>query len=91
MYTDNTLEEISIEEIEKRNEQLVDKIKAGAQGEKVLNGELVIKLHGEDNTAQIKGKEKFGFEVSMPFYDKSGELVKEEPASKMALLKPNTN
>lgn len=44
VYTDNTLEELSIEEIEKRNKALVEKIKDGSIETKVLNGELVIKL-----------------------------------------------
>ena len=57
----------------------------------MLNGELIIKLLDEDQTADVNGKEWFGFEVSMPKYDRSGDLIPTEPATKVATLKLGTN
>lgn len=71
-YDDFTLEEIPLETLKKRNEEMSAVIKAGKQGNAKHNGEFILKFTNADDLAEVEGKDKLLFEVEMPFFDDKG-------------------
>lgn len=74
-YKDQTLEEITPEDLAERNKKLVAKIKDGSIGEKVIAGEIVFKFTQSANLAKVAGKPKLAFEVDVPKFTPEGDPV----------------
>jgi hypothetical protein len=50
-------------------------IKSGSLPEKLIGGELVLKISEGQNLVKLNGKNKFLFQYEMPRYDNSGKLM----------------
>jgi hypothetical protein len=53
----------------------VQDIKAGRIQQKKIGGEIILKIDRGMNITNVKGKEKFAFNIEMPRYDNSGRLL----------------
>lgn len=75
VYTDQKLESPVDEELVEIEEQRVNDIKAGSLPEKLIGGELVLKITEGKNFVDLNGKPKFALRYEMPRYDNSGKLT----------------
>jgi len=74
-YVDQKLEAATDEDLQQREEQRIQQIKAGTLPEKEIGGELEVRLVKGVNFVDVPGKEQFGFKYDLPRYDKEGKII----------------
>ena len=89
-YSDEKLEAVSDEKLAELEEQRVMDIKAGSIPEKVIGGELVLKISQGQNFVELNGKNKFALAYEMPRYDNSGKLMQSSSYNQLKMQDPET-
>lgn len=74
-YSDDKLESVSDEKLAELEEQRVMDIKAGSIPEKIIGGELSLKINHGQNFVDLNGLNQFGFSYELPRYDNNGRLM----------------
>ena len=62
----------SQEDYQNRIEEQMEQIQAETVEERIIGGEIVLKIQSGQDFASINGKEQFGFRYELPRFDKKG-------------------